>query len=154
MEVDRRVIDKCRGDRPSILRPPNLAGRLGGAVEGPAPRLSGSLGNFAQEDRMFSKILEKIKELLGGKPMADADLMAEMEKKAEGTGLNWKRSVVDFMKVLGIDSSRTNRDALATELGVSQEGTSGSASRNEALRVALFKKLAANGGNIPNSLLD
>jgi hypothetical protein len=112
------------------------------------------LGKFAQENGMFSKILEKIKELLGGKPMADADLMAEMEKKAKGTGWNWKRSVVDFMKVLGIDSSRTNRDALATELGVAQEGASGSASRNEALRVALFKKLAANGGNIPASLLD
>ncbi len=103
---------------------------------------------------MFTRILEKIKELLGGKPMADVDLMAVMDKKAEGTGLNWKRSVVDFLKVLGIDSSRSNRDALATELGVSQEGASGSASRNEALRVAVFKKLAANGGNIPASLLD
>lgn len=103
---------------------------------------------------MFSNILDKIKELLGGKPMSDADLTAELDKKAEGTGLSWKRSVVDFLKLLGIDSSRANRDALATELGVSQEGESGSAERNEALRVAVFKKLAANGGNIPKSLMD
>lgn len=93
---------------------------------------------------MFSNILDKIKELLGGKPMSDADLTAELDKKAEGTGLSWKRSVVDFLTLLGIDSSRANRDALATELGVSQEGESGSAARNEALRVAVFKKLAAN----------
>jgi len=103
---------------------------------------------------MFSNILDKIKELLGGKPMSDADLTAELDKKAEGTGLSWKRSVVDFLTLLGIDSSRANRDALATELGVSQAGESGSAARNEALRVAVFKKLAANGGNIPKSLLD
>ena len=103
---------------------------------------------------MFQKILNKIKELLGGKALSDVNLTAELEKKAEGTGLNWKSSVVDFLKLLGIDSSRENRDALAAELGVSQELKSGSAEKNEALRVAVFKKLAENGGNIPKSLLD
>lgn len=103
---------------------------------------------------MFQKILDKIKELLGGKAMSDADLTAELEKKAEGKGLNWKSSVVDFLTLLGIDSSRENRDALAAELGVSQELKSGSAAKNEALRVAVFKKLAESGGNIPKSLLD
>jgi len=103
---------------------------------------------------MFQKILDKIRELLGGKAMSDVDLMAELGKKAEGMGLSWKVSVVDFLKLLGIDSSRENRDALATELGVSAELKSGSASKNEALRVAVFKKLAANGGKIPASLLD
>ena len=103
---------------------------------------------------MFQKILDKIKELLGGKALSDADLTTELEKKAEGMGLNWKSSVVDFLKLLGIDSSRENRNALAAELGVSQELKSGSAAKNEALRVAVFKKLAENGGNIPKSLLD
>jgi hypothetical protein len=112
------------------------------------------LGGFAQEDEMFADILDKIRELLGGKPMSDADLTAALDKKAEGKGLSWKRSVVDFLTLLGIDSSRANRDALAEELGVAQAGESGSAARNEALRVAVFKKLAANGGNIPKSLLD
>ena len=103
---------------------------------------------------MFQKILDKIKALLGGKPLSDADLMAELGKKAEGTGLNWKASVVDFLKLLGIDSSRENRDALATELNVSAEMKSGSAEKNEALRKAVFQKLASNGGKIPASLLD
>jgi len=103
---------------------------------------------------MFQKILDKIKELLGGKAISDADLTAVLERKAEGMGLDWKVSVVDFLKLLGIDSSRENRDALAAELGVSQELKSGSAAKNEALRVAVFKKLAENGGNIPKSLLD
>jgi len=103
---------------------------------------------------MFQKILDKLKEWLGGKPLSDADLMAELEKRAKGLGLNWKSSVVDFLKLLGIDSSRENREALATELGVSEKLEIGSAARNEALRVAVFKKLAENGGNIPASLLD
>ena len=101
---------------------------------------------------MFEKILDKIKELLRGKPMADVDLLAELEKKAEGKGLNWKTSVVDFLTLLGVDSSRENRDALAAELGVSPELKSGSAAKNEALRVAVFKKLTENGGKIPDSL--
>ena len=103
---------------------------------------------------MFQKILNKIKELLGGKALSDVNLTAELEKKAEGTGLNWKSSVVDFLKLLGISSSRENRDALAAELGIDPALESGSAAKNEALRVAVFKKLAENGGNIPNSLLD
>jgi hypothetical protein len=103
---------------------------------------------------MFQNILDKIKDLLGSKTMSDADLMAVLEKKAAGRGLNWKVSVVDFLTLLGIDSSLKNRDALAAELGVSQDLKSGSAAKNEALRVAVFKKLAENGGNIPGSLLD
>ena len=86
--------------------------------------------------------------------MSDIDLMEALDKKAKGMGLNWKSSVVDFLKLLGIDSSLKNRDALAAELGVPAELKSGSASKNEALRVAVFKKLAANGGKIPASLLD
>ena len=103
---------------------------------------------------MFKDILDKIRNILGGKAISDADLMAELEKKAEGKGLNWKSSVVDFLTLLEIDSSRENRDALAAELGVSQDLKSGSAAKNEALRVAVFKKLAENGGKIPSSLLD
>jgi uncharacterized protein DUF3597 len=103
---------------------------------------------------MFQKILDKIKELLGGKPMSDADLLAVLEKQAEGKGLNWKVSVVDFLSLLGIDNSRENRAALAKELGVPDELKTGSAEGNEALRVAVFKKLKESGGNIPPSLLD
>jgi hypothetical protein len=103
---------------------------------------------------MFATIIDKIKALFAGKALSDVDLMAVLEKQAEGRGLNWKVSVVDFLTLLGIDSSRKNRDALAAELGISPDLKSGSAAKNEALRVAVFKKLAENGGNIPKSLLD
>jgi hypothetical protein len=104
---------------------------------------------------ILDKILGKIKSLVpGAKTLSDVDLTAELDKLAEGKGLQWRVSVVDFLKLIGADSSRENRDALAKELGVDASLKSGSAEKNEALRKALFKKIAENGGKIPGSLLD
>ena len=104
---------------------------------------------------IVDKILGKIKGLVpGANTLSDVNLAAELDKLAEGTGLEWKTSVVDFLKLIGADSSRENRDALAKELGVDASFKSGSAEKNEALRKALFKKIAENGGRIPGSLLD
>ena len=104
---------------------------------------------------IFNKILGKIKGLVpGANTISDVNLTAELDKLAKGSGLEWKTSVIDFLKLIGANSSRENRDALSTELGVDASFKSGSAEKNESLRKALFKKIAANGGNIPGSLLD
>ena len=104
---------------------------------------------------IFAKILAKVKGLVpGASAVSDVNLTVELDKLARGKGLNWKTSVIDFLKLIGADSSKRNRDALATELGVDPSFESGSAEKNEALRKALFKKVAANGGKIPASLLD
>jgi hypothetical protein len=104
---------------------------------------------------IFAKILAKVKGLVpGANAVSDVNLTAELDKLANGKGLEWKTSVVDFLKLIGANSSRENRDALATELGIDASLKSGSAEKNEALRKALFKKVAANGGKIPASLLD
>ncbi len=104
---------------------------------------------------ILNKILGKIKGLVpGANTISDVNLTAELDKLAGGKGLEWRTSVVDFLKLIGADSSRENRDALAKELGVDASFKSGSAEKNEALRKALFKKIAENGGKIPGSLLD
>lgn len=104
---------------------------------------------------ILAKILAKIKGLVpGANTISDIDLTKELDNLAKGSGLEWKTSVVDFLKLVGADSSRENRDALATELGVDANLKSGSAEKNEALRKALFKKIAENGGKIPASVLD
>ena len=104
---------------------------------------------------IFAKILAKVKGLVpGANTISDVNLTAELDKLAKGKGLEWKTSVVDFLKLIGANSSRDNRDARAKELGVDASFKSGSAEKNEALRKALFKKIAANGGNIPASVLD
>ncbi|MEY2820428.1 MAG: hypothetical protein RL275_3891 [Chloroflexota bacterium] len=104
---------------------------------------------------IFNKIFDKVKSLVpGATTLSDVNLVVELDKLAKGKGLNWKTSVVDFLKLIGANSSRENRDALATELGVDPSLESGSAQKNETLRKLLFKKIAENGGKIPASLLD
>ena len=61
------------------------------------------------------------------------------EKKGE-TDLNWRTSIVDLMKLTGMDPSLANREELATELGYTGE-KDGSAEMNEWLHTAVMNKL-------------
>jgi len=65
--------------------------------------------------------------------------------------LDWKASIVDLMKLLGLDSSYAHRKELAAEMGI--EGYHGSEEQNIELHKIVLKKLADNGGNIPADLL-
>jgi len=60
---------------------------------------------------------------------------------------DWRASVVDLMKVLGLKSDLTSRNHLATILRVN-DGSSGSPKRNNALRRALMGRLAVEGGAV------
>ncbi len=65
--------------------------------------------------------------------------------------LDWRKSIVDLMKVLDIDSSLTARKQLAQELGYKGE-LNGSAEMNIWLHKQVMKKLAENGGKVPAEL--
>ncbi len=67
--------------------------------------------------------------------------------------LDWKKSIVDLMKLVGMDSSLSNRKELAQELGYSGD-MNDSASMNIWLHKQVLKKLAENGGKVPQNLLD
>lgn len=67
--------------------------------------------------------------------------------------LNYRSSIVDLMKLLGMDSSLDNRKELATELGYSG-AKDGSAEMNMWLHKEVMRQLAANGGKVPSSLTD
>jgi hypothetical protein len=67
--------------------------------------------------------------------------------------LNYKSSIVDLMKLLGMDSSLENRKELATELGYTGD-KDGSAEMNMWLHREVMRQLAANGGTVPASLTD
>ena len=92
-----------------------------------------------------------------GAPAAvpQVDVVAKLEEmaKANPEKLNWKVSIVDLMKLLGIDSSLANRKELATELGYTG-AKDGSAEMNIWLHKAVMRELAANGGKVPADLLD
>ena len=69
--------------------------------------------------------------------------------------LNWKTSIADLMRLLGIDPSLANRKALAVELGCPEELIGGDYSQmNVWLHKEVMKKLAENGGKVPAELLD
>ena len=65
--------------------------------------------------------------------------------------LNWRTSIVDLMKLVGMDSSMAARKALAEELHYTGD-TSDSASMNMWLHKQVMKKIAENGGTLPNDL--
>ncbi len=86
--------------------------------------------------------------------ISEVDVVKQLEQLSEGSGLNWKVSIVDLLKLLDIDSSREARNELATELGCPADLMKDSAKMNVWLHKEVLKRIAANGGNIPQSLLD
>lgn len=83
----------------------------------------------------------------------EAVLQAMAEMKGEAAAGNWRTSIVDLLKLLGLDSSLEARKQLAEELNV-HAGPHGSAEQNIALSRAVWRKLAENGGLVPDSLRD
>ena len=66
--------------------------------------------------------------------------------------LNWRTSIVDLMKLVGMDSTLQERKELATELGYT--GDQGdTAKMNMWLHKEVMRKLAENGGKVPADLL-
>lgn len=92
------------------------------------------------------------------KPVAisEVDVVAKLTtlSAASAEKLNWKTSIVDLLKLLGLDSSLAARKELATELGCPAEKMGDSAQMNMWLHKTVLQKLAANGGNIPADLLN
>ena len=74
---------------------------------------------------------------------------------AGSPGLDWKVSIVDLLKFLGMESSLTARKELATDLGCPPDLMSGDYSKmNVWLHKTVLQKIAETGGNIPKELLD
>ncbi|MGI8604430.1 MAG: DUF3597 domain-containing protein [Verrucomicrobiales bacterium] len=67
--------------------------------------------------------------------------------------LDWKRSIVDLMKLVGMDSSLAARKELAKELNYKGD-QSDSAKMNVWLHQQVLKKLSENGGRVLAELLD
>ncbi|MFT8307531.1 DUF3597 domain-containing protein [Acetobacter malorum] len=86
-------------------------------------------------------------------PAAPVDIDAVLTGLAaqNGQNLNWKESIVDLLKLLGLDSSLDSRKKLAGELGYTGD-TNDSASMNVWLIKEVRAKLAANGGKVPAGL--
>lgn len=85
--------------------------------------------------------------------ISDVDVEANLTQMAAGKDLNWRTSIVDLMKLIGVDSSLDNRKELAKELGYTG-ALDGSADMNIWLHKATMQELAKNGGKVPADLLN
>lgn len=86
-------------------------------------------------------------------PMPEVDVEAMLDQQAQQNGekLNWRTSIVDLMKLLGLDSSLASRKQLAGELKYSGD-TNDSATMNMWLHKQVMSKISANGGKVPADL--
>ena len=89
-------------------------------------------------------------------PIPVVDVVAKLERLAAKNPqkLNWKRSIVDLLKLLDLDSSSEARKELAIELHAPAGVMEDSAQMNTWLHKTVLRKLAQNGGNVPKELLD
>lgn len=86
-------------------------------------------------------------------PQQTVDVASVLEGLAAKNSqkLDWRHSIVDMMKLLDLDSSLSSRQELAKELHYTGD-MSDSAKMNMWLHGEVMKKLAANGGKVPDDL--
>jgi uncharacterized protein DUF3597 len=86
-----------------------------------------------------------------GGPPVDVEAVLSHLASQNHEKLDWRKSIVDLMKLLNLDSSLHARKELAKELHYSGD-TNDSASMNIWLHKQVMTKLAENGGKVPDSL--
>jgi hypothetical protein len=123
-------------DRPAPTPPPGEAGRAGGQMATGTPQPSP-----ATPPPMPAAEPVDVEAVLTG-------LAARNPQK-----LDWRHSIVDLMKLLDLDSSLAARKELAEELGYTGP-RDGSAEMNLWLHRAVMRRLAENGGRVPDDLRD
>jgi hypothetical protein len=86
-------------------------------------------------------------------PISRADVEAILKKlhDEQREDFDWRKSIVDLMKLLKLDSGLAARKQLAQELGYTG-ALDGSADMNVWLHKQVMTKLAEGGGKVPDSL--
>ena len=135
---------------------------FGKAEEKPAQTVTAEAVKPATADMAATPTVsnEAVATSTGSQPVAatpsqpvDVAAILDAAVAKNGQKLDWRRSIVDMMKALGMDASLQERKELADELGYTGD-KSDSASMNIWLHKAFMKALADNGGKVPADLLD
>ena len=109
------------------------------------------------QDQASSSVPETLSGAVGAVTGAASNLGGQsidsiLDTLAEKTGCsNYKSSVVDLMKMFGVDSSHSAREELAKELGYDGD-MSDSASMNEWLHTKLMDNIKEHGGKLTDLL--
>ncbi|WP_427790870.1 DUF3597 domain-containing protein [Brevundimonas diminuta] len=84
-------------------------------------------------------------------PEVDVAGILDFMNEQRAQKLNWRTSIVDLMKLVGMESSLAERKELADELGYTGD-KSDSASMNIWLHKQVIQKIRDNGGQLPTDL--
>jgi hypothetical protein len=82
--------------------------------------------------------------------ITEVDVEQQLDAKPGADKLNWRTSIVDLMKLIGLDASYEERKELATELG--RHDYEGTAEDNIWLHQKVMSELARNGGKVPANI--
>jgi hypothetical protein len=137
MSLFEKLWSKIRGHRPAAPAAPAARPPASPSVAIPAPQAAPA----APAPAAAAPAVVDVEAVL-------EDLAAKNPQK-----LDWRHSIVDLMKLVGMESSLAERKELAQELGYTGD-TSDSASMNIWLHKQVLRKLAENGGQVPAALLD
>jgi hypothetical protein len=149
MSLFSKILEKLGFNRPQAAPPPQASQAPRPMSTAPAPSATSASATPAA-----------VAPTPAAPPPPVAITVVDVVAKLEGLAashpekLNWKVSIVDLLKLLGLDSSLAARKELAVELGCPPQKMGDSAQMNMWLHKTVLQKLADNGGNIPKDLLD
>ena len=145
MSIFSKILDKLGLRKEKVPPPASTQAQTGRPMPGPAPGAR-TTGPSPTTPTAPPKPLA----------MSETDVVAKLEKLAADNPqkLNWRTSIVDLMKLLGMESSLAERKELAEELGYPRDQMNDSAKMNVWLHKQVLRKIAENGGNVPKELLD
>ncbi len=131
----------------------NILGSLMGKILGHSARASEAKVNAARPAAPAAAPASAAPAATAAPPVVDVETVLETMAAGTKQTLDWRHSIVDLMKLVGIDSSLANRKALAQELGYTGD-MNDSATMNVWLHKQVLRKLSENGGHVPANLID
>jgi 3-oxoacyl-ACP reductase-like protein len=131
----------------------SILGSLMGKILGHSARESEAKVNAARPAAPAPAAATPAPAATAAPPVVDVETVLETMAAGTKQTLDWRSSIVDLMKLVGIDSSLANRKALAQELGYTGD-MNDSATMNVWLHKQVLRKLSENGGQVPANLLD
>jgi Domain of unknown function (DUF3597) len=137
------LMDKIFRGGAKAERPPDAAPMGPAGVISPPPSQVQMRSGMASGSGVGTAVLDQI------------DVGANLDKMAAANSqkLDWRNSIVDLMKLVGMDSSLEQRRELARDLQYTGD-MNDSAAMNIWLHKEVMKRLAANGGRVPAELLN
>jgi hypothetical protein len=147
MSIFRAIMSKVFGSDPAPDTAPQPGAPDPNASSAAAPAMVPPVPTPAEP----TPVAPSVAVAAAGEPVDVEKVLTELAAQ-NGQGLNWRSSIVDLMKLLGLDSSLSARRELAAELHFTGDA-SDSAAMNVWLHKQVMKKLAEKGGKVSADLI-